>query len=85
MHQVLDNVCAGDWYAKTKVLPTVELPAVEMPADEEVLDLRRKVSKLAMQKQYFWQRCTESRDAQHLAEAEVVLLREALARAELAG
>ena len=77
MHQVLDNLRTGDLYNDTRPLPTVE-----MHAGAEVLDLRRRVSTLAMQKQYFWQRCTESRDALRVAEAEVVLLREALARAE---
>jgi predicted nucleic acid-binding Zn-ribbon protein len=51
-------------------------------SDEEVLELRTTISTLAMQKQYWWQRCTEHRDALRAAEAEVELLREALSRAE---
>jgi hypothetical protein len=50
--------------------------------DEEVLELRTRISTLAMQKHYWWQRCTEHRDALRVAEAEVELLREALTRAE---
>jgi hypothetical protein len=49
---------------------------------EEVLELRTRISTLAMQKHYWWQRCTEHRDALRMAEAEVELLRDALARSE---
>jgi hypothetical protein len=51
-------------------------------SDEEVLELRTRVSTLAMQKQYWWQRCTEHRDALRVAEAEIERLREALTLAQ---
>jgi hypothetical protein len=55
--------------------------AVEVDADieGEAAHLQRKVSVLAMQKQYWWQRCTEHREARRTAEAEVGRLRELLA------
>ncbi len=76
MHQLLESVRTGD-HTTTSPLPTMK-----WYTDEEVLELRTRISTLAMQKHYWWQRCTEHRDALRVAEAEVELLREALTRAE---
>jgi len=76
MHQVLESVRTGD---RTTTTP---LPTMTWHTDEEVLELRTRIATLAMQKQYWWQRCTEHRDALRVAEAEVEQLREALAQSE---
>ncbi len=76
MHQLLESVRTGD---RTTTSP---LPTMMWHNHDEVLELHTRVSTLAMQKHYWWQRCTEHRDALRVAEAEVALLREALARAE---
>lgn len=80
MDQVLESVRTGDWATSDTALAITE-----MHSAEEVLELRMKISTLAMQKRYWWQRCTEFRDALHIAEGEVTRLREALARAEQGG
>jgi hypothetical protein len=76
MHQLLESVRTGD---RTTISP---LPTMLWHSDEEALELQTRISTLAMQKHYWWQRCTEHRDALRVAEAEVQLLRDALARAE---
>jgi hypothetical protein len=76
MHQLLESVHTGD---RTTISP---LPTMMWHSHEESLELQTRISTLAMQKRYWWQRCTEHRDALRIAEAEVQLLREALARAE---
>jgi hypothetical protein len=49
-----------------------------MDTQVQVRKLEDKVSLLAMQKDYWWQRSTEDRSARHLAEAEVRRLKAAL-------
>jgi hypothetical protein len=49
-----------------------------MDTQVQVRELEDKVSLLAMQKDYWWQRSTEHRSARRIAEAEVARLKEAL-------
>ena len=74
MDQVLEQVRTRDWIGRTE-----PVSAVMAQTDEAMLDVRRRASALAMQKQYWWQRCTEISDALRVAEDEVARLRVALA------
>jgi uncharacterized membrane protein len=80
MNQVLETIRTGDWQDSGSGPPWTV--AVWDEDEDEVLGLQSKVSALAMQKQYWWQQCTEVRDALRVADAEVKQLREALARTE---